>query len=301
VQSAGESGKADISFTVPQSEVRVALDCLEASAEALGADTVTHDPDVAKVSVVGIGMAMRAGVAHQAFQALADENINIQMITTSEIKISMLVERDEAKPALRHVHQVFKLDEEPPVATDVPRAVTVQPVSEAIDVLARLHGLDMEELIVEDVTLDTKQATVTIRSVPNEPGIASKVFAAIAGGGVFVDMIVQSHGRAGHANVSFTVPRHQLDHAVAISEKLVDSFDGGSVVSNPHVAKLSVSGIGLRSHTGVATRMFQALAKVGINVEMINTSEVRVNVVVAGPKGEEGLMCLKGAFADALR
>jgi aspartate kinase len=159
----------------------------------------------------------------------------------------------------------------------------------------------MEELIIDDVTLDQSQARVTIRAVPDEPGIAAKVFERVASDGVFVDMIVQSHGRDGHANLSFTVPRDKLEKSVEICGELAESLDCGSVTSSPSVAKLSVSGIGLRSHTGVAIRMFRSLADAEINVEMINTSEVRVNVVVDGSKGHEALAVLQNAFADATR
>src|SRR6185312_5081277 len=119
--------------------------------------------------------------------------------------------------------------------------------------------------------------------------------------GVFVDMIVQSLGRQGRANLSFTVPHVALANAVRVAGDVATSLGCGPVSNSSRVAKLSVSGIGMRSHTGVAIRMFRALAEAGINVEMINTSEVRVNVVVDGNKGQAGLTCLQAAFADAQR
>jgi aspartate kinase len=159
----------------------------------------------------------------------------------------------------------------------------------------------MEDLTVTDVKLDDTQARVTISNVLDTPGLAARIFERIAAGGIFVDMIVQSFGRQGHANLSFTVPQAALDKAVQVCHELAGALDCGPVTSSPRVAKLSVSGIGMRSHTGVAIRMFRSLADAGINVEMINTSEVRVNVVVEGDAGCEGLKCLQQAFADALR
>ena len=98
--------------------------------------------------------------------------------------------------------------------------------------------------------------------------------------------------------MSFTVPRSDLQRSVELAREVCAALGAGPVTSAPEVAKLSVSGVGMRSHTGVAIRMFQALATAGINVEMVNTSEVRVNVVVNGNQGKEGLTALQQAFAD---
>ena len=112
-------------------------------------------------------------------------------------------------------------------------------------------------------------------------------------------MIVQSIGRDGLADLSFTVPRKELEHARTVLKKLAAEL-GGEVKDEPAVAILTVNGIGIRSHTGVGLRMFKALAEAEINVEMVSTSEVRVNVVVDADKGEAGLAALKNAFADVL-
>jgi aspartate kinase len=305
VQNVGDQGKADISFTVPKNELQIALEVVEAAVTTLKAEGYDHDADVAKISVVGLGMAEQTGVANRAFRALAEARINLQMITTSEIKISVLVDRVEALPALRAVHESFKLHKAPasvvmPIAAG-PVTASMKPEADAAAVASWLQDVDMEELIIDDITLDQSQARVTIRAVPDEPGIAAKVFDKVASKGVFVDMIVQSHGREGQANLSFTVPRNKLAKSVDICRELAGALDCGNVTSAPAVAKLSVSGIGLRSHTGVAIRMFRSLADAGINVEMINTSEVRVNVVVDGSKGHEALAVLHEAFADATR
>jgi aspartate kinase len=124
----------------------------------------------------------------------------------------------------------------------------------------------------------------------------------VAAAGIFVDMIVQSHpSTAGAATLSFTVPKDQLVKSVEAAKRIAESLGCQQVTSSPNIAKLSVSGVGLRTHVGVAIRMFKALADAGINVAMINTSEVRVNVVVEGSTGEKGLAQLEAAFADVLR
>ena len=114
-------------------------------------------------------------------------------------------------------------------------------------------------------------------------------------------MIVQSYnGHDGQASLSFTVPNAKLAASVEVANRLAKTFKCECVTSSPDIAKLSVSGVGLRSHTGVAIRTFSALAKAGINVEMINTSEVRLNVVVDGKRAGEALTRIQQAFADVL-
>ncbi len=306
VQNVGADSKADISFTVLRDDLKTTLGAVKEAAAELGAEGYTHDDNVSKVSVVGLGMAEQTGVAEKMFRALADAGVNILMITTSEIKISVLVARDQGLTALRTVHRVFEL-EQPPAKTATAIEQSPQPpvtdqasqqrAKDAVAVVARLQG--MEDLTIDDTALDDTQARVTISDVPDSPGLAAQVFERIAAGGIFVDMIVQSFGREGRANMSFTVPRSELSKAAEVARSIAKSLGCGPVTSAPRVAKLSVSGIGMRSHTGVAIRMFRSLAEAGINVEMINTSEVRVNVVIDGDKGPAGLACLQKAFADA--
>ena len=300
VQNVGESGKADISFTVPRNELDAALEAVREAAKLVGAGNITSDDNVAKVSVVGLGMARQTGVAEKMFRALAEAGINIGMITTSEIKISVLVPRDQSQQALRVIHSSFELDKPPskPIEPWTPKPHG----TDAAAVVARLQGLNMEDLTIDDVSLDSTQARVTIVGVPDSPGIAAKVFEQVAAAGIFVDMIVQSYPTTeSRATLSFTVPQDQLEHSVTVAKKIATDLSCRAVTSSPKIAKLSVSGVGLRTHTGVAIRMFLALAEAGINLDLINTSEVRVNVVVDGAQGEKGLKQLQSAFADVLR
>ncbi len=313
VQNVGESGRADFSFTVPQNELDTALEAVREAAKIVEAEGITSDANVAKISVVGLGMAKQTGVAQKMFRSLADAGINIQMITTSEIKISVLVSRERAQEALRIVHRAFELELEFPIGSHAPRAAEGVGAHEtagngnsrgeiAAAVVARLQSMNMEDLTIDDVTLDSSQARVTISGVPDKPGLAAKVFEDVAAAGIFVDMIVQSHpSAAGVATLSFTVPHDQLKKSVEAASRIAQSLGCKQVTSSPNIAKLTVSGVGLRTHVGVAIRMFKALSDAGVNVEMINTSEVRVNVVVDGPSGQRGLGQLQAAFADVLR
>lgn len=302
VQDMGEGGKANISFTVPEGEIALALEAVDEAISVLGAVTVTHDAQVSKVSVVGRGMARQSGVASRMFRALADHGVNLQMITTSEIKISALIAREHALPALRVVHEAFQLHLPPPHVMPWRNPESPpHPESQLDAILPRLGGVDMEEMFLDGIELDASQGRVTITGIPDLPGVAATVFDQLAKEKIFVDMIVQSFPLAGQANLSFTVPSGQVKASVDAVKRLVGTYTFRAVSSEPAVAKLSVSGIGLRSHTGVAIRLFQALATAQINVNMVSTSEVRINVVVDAAAGPAGRAALETAFADVLR
>ncbi|HUT94512.1 MAG TPA: aspartate kinase [Thermoguttaceae bacterium] len=297
VQNVAAAGQTDISFTVLRDDLPGTLMAVEQAVEELDAEGYNYDDDVSKISVVGLGMAAQTGVAERMFRALAERGINILMITTSEIKISVLVAREYALEALRAVHETFELDTEPPArAVQEPGPAKAPAASASADVVKKMQTL--EDLIIEDICLDESQARMTLMRVPDTPGLAAQVFDEIAENGIVVDMIVQSVGREGHANLSFTVPRRDLQKSVALATAMAEGFGGLPPTSSPQVAKISVSGTGMRSHTGVATRMFQSLADAGINVDMISTSEVRLNVVIDGSQGQKGLEVLRKELAD---
>ncbi len=298
VQNVGGDGKADISFTIPRDEIDETNAAIAEAVALFGGGETICDENVSKVSVVGLGMAEQAGVANNLFNSLAENDVNIQMISTSEIKISVLVSRDQFLPALRIAHQAFGLEKTPEGGQKVePTSGEVLP-SSPVDVVTRLKGVGMEELTIDDISLDQSQARVTINSVPNAPGVAAKVFAEVAKEDLFVDMIVQGFVGENTTDITFTVKKEDLPKAVAVAHRLSEMLNCRGVTSSPDIDKLTVTGIGLRSHTGVAIRMFKSLAEANINVMMINTSEVRVNVVVDGTEGERALKCLENAFAD---
>src|SRR5262249_32596551 len=155
----------------------------------------------------------------------------------------------------------------------------------------------MEDIVVSDVLLSTDQGRITIFNLPDQPGNCSRVFQAVAGGGIVVDLIVQNLSGPGKAQLSFSVPRNDVLKALQLTRAVTKDIGPGiDVVAEPDIAKLFVLGVGMRTHSGVARRMFGALATHGINISMINTSEVRVSVVVDTDRGEEALATLKEAF-----
>jgi aspartate kinase len=153
----------------------------------------------------------------------------------------------------------------------------------------------MEDLAVEDCILDDTQALVTFTHLPDRPGVAADIFEEVGRAGLNVDMIVQSHPRAGIAELSFTVPAADRDQAIDIARRIA-AARGATVADVPHVAKLSITGVGIRSHAGVADRLFGPLAEAGVNIDLVSTSEVRLNVVVAAEQGEQSLAVLRQAF-----
>jgi aspartate kinase len=292
VQNVGQGGQADISFTVPEDDLADALDRTKRVAARIGAARVSHDHGVAKVSVVGVGMAEAEGVAGRMFSALSREKINVHMITTSEIKISALVDRKDATAAVAAAHRAFALHESdaaPPHA-DGPAAL---PRSSPLDVVRRLEG--MEDLAIEDCLLDSSQALVTFTDLPDTPGVAAEVFEEVGRAGLNVDMIVQSNPRGGRAEISFTVPADSREQATHVAGRIATAR-GARVADVPHVAKLSITGVGIRSHAGVADRLFKPLADAGINIDLVSTSEVRLNVIVAAEHGAASLAVLRRAF-----
>ncbi len=296
VQNVGSDGLANISFTVPENELKQTLKALEEARSVVQAAGISTDNNVAKVSVVGLGMSKQSGVAHQMFNAIADAKINLQMISTSEIKISVLVDRPSAEPALRAVHQAFGLPKAPADAKVwTSEAYAKSQRSSPEQVIEGLRYADMERLILDDISMLDNQSRITLSNVPDRPGLAADIFETVGKQGIFVDMIVQSYDGESEVNsISFTIPRDQHDKCIQLLGNMKDRF--GNVSSSKDIAKLSVSGIGLRSHTSVAINMFEALASKGINIQMINTSELRVNVVVDGAQGKIGLEALQAKF-----
>ncbi|MBM82693.1 MAG: aspartate kinase [Planctomycetaceae bacterium] len=299
VQDVGSGGIAGVSFTVPESDLAETLTAAQDAVDELGSGCVRSGTNVSKVSAVGVGMRTHTGVAAQMFMALADSGVSIGMITTSDIKISVLVDRDDCETSLNTVHDGFALDQVPNCApigqdnADTPTAATAREDLQS-DIVRRLAS--MEDIVVSEVQLDTEQSRVTIRNVPDDPGVAAKIFTAAANGGVMVDMIVQNIGTSDQAHLSFTVLRKHLDNCIEIVGKVLEQWSETELSFDRDIAKLSVMGIGLRSHTGVGEKMFKALADTDINIEMINTSEIRMSAVVSADAGDRALQCLHGTF-----
>ena len=157
---------------------------------------------------------------------------------------------------------------------------------------------NMEDLVVSDVELDEQQSRISIHHIPDQPGVCADLFEAVAEGDVMVDMIVQNIGRDGTAEVSFTVQRTDIDRCLLLVREVVSQWEGAELTHDREIDKLTVTGIGLRSHTSVGDMLFRALADADVNVRMINTSEVRLSVVVGADEGQKAATCLHRAFGN---
>ncbi len=153
----------------------------------------------------------------------------------------------------------------------------------------------MEKVVVRGVAVDKDQAKVVVSNIADKPGTAAKVFRALADANVNVDMIVQNIGRGGVANLTFTVPFSEKDKAVAALSPALKAV-GGEATFDEKIAKLSVVGVGMKTHSGVAAALFEALAKAGINLELISTSEIKISVVIAKDQADEAARVAHAAF-----
>ena len=303
VQNIAQDGRTDISFTVPGTDLTATLDVINEATEVIGAEKFEWQENVAKVSVVGLGMETQEGVAEKMFRAISQKNINVSMITTSEIKISVLVSKSDAVETLWAVHGAFALEQTPAKIQSRPKqqaGLRSEQDSAQTRAIAISRLSNMEDILIEAIHLDQTQARITMPNVPDTPGIAAEMFEQIAAGNIVVDMIVQSCGRSGKAIITFTVPRKSLDKALEISRKLVKKWKSDEPLYNPAVAILSVCGTGLRSHTGLAYRMFKTLADGGVNVNVISTSERNIAITVDDANGEKGLKLFKKEFASEM-
>ncbi len=155
-------------------------------------------------------------------------------------------------------------------------------------------GENMEEVLVSGVALDKNQARVSLRDVKDRPGIAAEIFNKLADENINIDMIIQNASENGTTNLGFTVPQSELERA----KKVMDSFkeEFGSSDYDENVAKVSIVGVGMKSHSGVAAKAFEALAKNNINIEMISTSEIKVSMIIDEKFGELAVRVLHEAF-----
>src|ERR1700682_400211 len=148
--------------------------------------------------------------------------------------------------------------------------------------IAKEETANMEDVVIRGVSVERNQAKVTVDDVRDEPGIAGRIFSVIADGNIIVDMIVQSVSEHGTTDLSFTIHENDLDGATKLLSPIVKEVKAAGLITKSGVAKLSVVGIGMRSHSGVAAQLFKCLGAGGINIQLISTSEIKIAVVIDG-------------------
>ncbi len=283
IQSIHEGNTNDIAFTVGRSVKNRTEAVAMAVAPKLRGDhgqdaaEVLVDPGIAKVSIVGAGMIGRPGIAARMFQALAGAGINIQMISTSEVKVSCVIEGIDCDRAIQTLCATFGV---------------------ASSSLATIPS-PKEARPVRGVALDQNQAQLAIRNVADRPGMAAQIFGALAAQNISVDMIIQSQrcrfvDGSPTRDIAFTLHRSEAELAKQVLEQAIT--DRGEVVVDQAIAKVSIVGAAMVNHPGTAAAMFSALAQAQINIKMITTSEIKVSCVVAQDQAIKALQVIHQAF-----
>jgi aspartate kinase len=154
----------------------------------------------------------------------------------------------------------------------------------------------MEDVVIRGVAVDKNQAKVTIAGVPDKPGIAARVFKTVADANINIDVIVQNVSEKGFTDISFTVAANEAAKAAKVLQPVVKEIGAREATSNAEIAKLSVVGIGMRSHPGVAAKIFETLATTGINIDMISTSEIKISVIIAARDADKAARAVHDAF-----
>jgi aspartate kinase len=286
VQSIHEGNTNDIAFTVNKQMTKRAQAVAEAISPVLHDNSTPSDAqvlvadDIAKVSIVGAGMIGRPGVAAQMFKTLADAGVNIQMISTSEIKVSCVIPASDGDRAIAALCQQFEISSSSTTESDTARITAPA---------------------VRGVALDLDRARLAIRQVPDRPGMAAELFGILAAHNISVDTIIQSQRTrivAGVAmrDIACTIAQGDAADAKRVLEASAAQLGCGEVVVDDSVAKVSIVGAGMIDKPGVAAQMFNALAAAGINIQMIATSEIKISCVVARSQGIDALKTIHRAF-----
>ncbi len=158
------------------------------------------------------------------------------------------------------------------------------------------ESADMESAIVSGITCDMNEARITLKKVPDQPGVSAKIFGPLARAEIMVDMIIQNTRSGGETDLTFTVTKDDFERAKEISEKVAKEIRAGEVLTAKDIAKVSVIGLGMKSHSGVAAIMFEALASENINIRLISTSEIRISCVILAKYAELAVRTLHTAF-----
>lgn len=264
----------DIAFTINPDQLELAKSV--AISLNLAEEAVVTDAHVAKVSIIGAGIIGRPGVAAQMFAALAKAGINIQMISTSEIKVSCVIAAPDSDKAIAALREAF----------DVPILVANNQEKASAHTPPPVRG----------VALDINRARLAVRRVPDHPGVAAKLFEYLGQHNISVDMIIQSQSEHGVNDIAFTLPSGDMAIAEKLLKEAAQELGYGDVVADGAIAKVSIVGTGMIQQSGVAAQMFSALAASGINIEMIATSEIKVSCVVREHDAETALKAVHQAF-----
>ncbi|MGC1244880.1 MAG: aspartate kinase [Spirulinaceae cyanobacterium] len=279
IQSIHEGNSNDIAFTVVKAVLNKAEAVSEAIAPALRSQISTSNNEaevmvergIAKITISGAGMIGRPGIAAKMFTALAEAGVNIEMISTSEVKVSCIINQEDSDRAATALCCAFEINSSAIRQT--------QPTQEKGQLVP-----------VRGVALDLNQARLAVRHIPDQPGMAAKVFSLLAKENISVDMIIQSQrcriiNGVPCRDIACTVAQPDAQAAQKTLQAVAKELQCGEISVDTKIAKVSIVGSGMVGQPGVAAKMFAALAKEKINIQMITTSEIKISCVVDEEQG----------------
>ena len=277
IQATHDGNNNDITFTVNESDLKKTIEQCELITSQLGGE-YNCKTKMTKLSIQGAGIMGRPSVSADLFDTLSQANINVRLIATSEIKVSCVIEINNIPKAIRFVGEKFKLSD---------KQIFVNPLYKRQD-----------QPEVRGIALDKNQVQVSFRNLPDKPGVAASICLALAENNLIFDTIVQSERITSRKtkDISFTMNKQDRQKADAIFDSLTKKLPGSFIEDGPAIAKVSAVGTGMAFKVGTAGKIFRALAKKNINIEMIATSEIRTSCIVLEKDCDEAVNAIHNHF-----
>ncbi len=277
IQATHDGKSNDIAFTVNDFELTKTIDQCKLITNQLGGE-YDFKKNMTKLSIQGAGIMGRPSVSADLFDTLSQANINVRLIATSEIKVSCVIDIDNIPKAIRFVSEKFKLSD---------KQIFINPVIERED-----------QPEVRGIALDKNQVQVSIRNLPDKPGVAASICLALAENNLIFDTIVQSERLTSlkTKDISFTMSKQDRERANTIFHSLTKKLPGSFIEDGPAIAKVSTVGAGMAFKVGTAGKIFRALANKNINIEMIATSEIRTSCIVLEKDCDQAVNAIHSYF-----
>ncbi|MDC3182783.1 aspartate kinase [Prochlorococcus sp. AH-716-B23] len=277
IQATHDGKSNDIAFTVNDFELTKTIDQCKLIINQLGGE-YDFKKNMTKLSIQGAGIMGRPSVSADLFDTLSQANINVRLIATSEIKVSCVIDVDNIPKAIRFVSEKFKLSD---------KQIFINPVIERED-----------QPEVRGIALDKNQVQVSIRNLPDKPGVAASICLALAENNLIFDTIVQSERLTSlkTKDISFTMSKQDRESANTIFHSLTKKLAGSFIEDGPAIAKVSTVGAGMAFKVGTAGKIFRALANKNINIEMIATSEIRTSCIVLEKDCDQAVNAIHSYF-----
>ena len=277
IQATHDGNSNDITFTVNEFELTKTIEQCKFITKQLGGE-YNFKTNMTKLSIQGAGIMGRPSVSADLFDTLSQANINVRLIATSEIKVSCVIDIDNIPKAIRFVSEKFKLSD---------TQIFINPVFEKED-----------QPEVRGIALDKNQVQVSFRNLPDKPGVAASICLALAESNLIFDTIVQSERFTSYKtkDISFTMNKKDRERANKIFHSLTKKLAGSFIEDGPAIAKVSTVGAGMAFKVGTAGKIFRALAKKNINIEMIATSEIRTSCIVLEKDCDQAVNAIHSYF-----